>query len=145
MAPGLWPQSQPNHLLPFLQHTGFLVSAKALLYNPGCSPPVIMRRQAVYHPTNKHSNVWRWLRQFLMWHAEDSSTSSLLWWGVGTGIQSQPAIFLRRLHPAISAIVKIIIGKSVSPPWTTPPGFTARWSSSIDNLGDWLPSDKRVN
>jgi len=88
MASGLWPQSQPNHLLPFLQHTGLLVLTKALLYNPGSSPPVMMRRQAVYHPTTKHSNVWRWLSQFLMWHAEDSSTSSLPRWGVATGIQS---------------------------------------------------------
>jgi len=41
-----------------------------------------------------------------------------------------------RLHP--------FLWQSVSPPWITTPGFTSRWSSALDNLGNRLTNVKRV-
>jgi len=116
MVSGLWHQSQPFHLLPFLQHTGSIVSPKALLHSPGSSPPVMMRSQAVYNPTTEHPNVWRWLWQFLMWHAEDTSAHPFcqdeVWRQASISLNVQP--FWDKLLPQSSAIVKIIITGRIS-------------------------------
>ena len=109
MDSGLWHHSQPIHLLPFLQHTGSLVSLKSLPYSRGSSSSVMMRRQAVYHTTTKHSNVWRWWWQFLMWHAQDSSTSFQPRWGAAAGIQYLSTCTLSETSFYLRAIVRIII------------------------------------
>ena len=45
----------------------------------------------------------------------------------------------------VSLRLHTFLGPSVSPPWITPPGFTVRCSSALDNLNDRLTRVRRVN
>jgi len=76
--------------------------------------------------------MWRWLWQF--WCDMQKTQQHVLSAKLRCGGRNLVSL---RLH--------LFLGPSVSPPWVTPPGFTARWSSALNSLSDWLTSVRRVN
>ena len=133
MVSGSRHQSQPSHLMSFLQHPGSLISTMALLHGTGSSPSVMMRHQTLYHPHTKHSDVWRWLWQFFlcdMQRTHQHVLSAKMRCG-GT----HPVSLSNFTHSGNLSLTTV----------TTNPGFTAHWSSVLDNLCDWLTSVERVN
>jgi len=132
MISGSRHQSQPNHLMPFLQHPGSLISTMALLHETGTFLSVMMRHQTVYHQHTKHYDVRQWLWQFFNVTCKGhNSTSFLPRCGVAAGTRS----LSNGTHSGTISLATM----------TTNPGFTVHWSSALDNLCDWLTCVKGVN
>ena len=106
------------------------VSPKALLHGTRPYPSVMMRHKSLLSE-NQHSVVWRRLWQF--WCDMQKTQQHVL-----------PAKIRCGGRTLVSIRLYAFLGQSVSPPWNTPPAFTAHWSSALDNLVDRLTSVKSV-